>query len=461
MMLYYSILLVLLATRCMHCASANQHSYLYFERVLLDVGNNIGLHVKDRLFAYLRAVPSIEVDQFNVSTDRYTEKSSLVLSIGNTVTTLQYIPLNTLNSLPAESFQMTLQPHHTFDNTYILASDGLPLNTETHKNVSFDKLRVHYGAVVGAYAALEELGFSFLHPLEPYIPSQIRIQVTKCMLQKAHENQHERESENESDNENQREVFSFNRIESPYWPERAFHIHTQHPLELTEVLQGHDIPQFGPHGPSCKHHTKPKPLVNHRPGHALTPSAHRIDHKTGDLSHDNLNPAGTSDKHSQQPRGVPEKKAPYCERWEDMVTDVDYLFEWAVANRLNKIEWLLLGNYKWGDEWATRRNRLKTLTNLGHQYSLLIGADVPLGNVQQHGWYIVNVRLPFAQQAEQIKQRVDWVLKAGFDFLTTESGLSEFTHPECDHMLELMNVFADHVNVTWGREAAIKVTVGR
>jgi hypothetical protein len=140
-----------------------------------------------------------------------------------------------------------------------------------------------------------------------------------------------------------------------------------------------------------------------------------------------------------------------------MVTDVDYFFEWAVANRLNKVEWLLLGNYKWGDEWDTRMGRLRTLTTLGHQYSLMIGADVPLGNVQQHGWYIVNVRLPFSQQADQIRQRVDWVLQTGFDFLTTESGLSEFTHPECDHMVELMNVFAEHVNVTWGREAAIKV----
>jgi hypothetical protein len=37
-----------------------------------------------------------------------------------------------------------------------------------------------------------------------------------------------------------------------------------------------------------------------------------------------------------------------------MVTDVDHLFEWSVANRLNKIEWLLLGNYKWGNEWHTR-----------------------------------------------------------------------------------------------------------
>jgi hypothetical protein len=42
---------------------------------------------------------------------------------------------------------------------------------------------------------------------------------------------------------------------------------------------------------------------------------------------------------------IPDVRIPYCERWEDMVDDVSRLFEWAVANRLNKIEWLLLGTY--------------------------------------------------------------------------------------------------------------------
>ena len=30
--------------------------------------------------------------------------------------------------------------------------------------------------------------------------------------------------------------------------------------------------------------------------------------------------------------------------------------------------------------------RLRVLTALGHEYSLMVGADVPLGNVQQHAW---------------------------------------------------------------------------
>ena len=83
----------------------------------------------------------------------------------------------------------------------------------------------------------------------------------------------------------------------------------------------------------------------------------------------------------------------YCERWEDMVDDVDAMFEWSVANRLNKIEWLLLGSFRWGDldHSEHRMQRLRVLTSLGHAYSLLIGADVPLGNIQQHAWYLYQI----------------------------------------------------------------------
>ena len=42
--------------------------------------------------------------------------------------------------------------------------------------------------------------------------------------------------------------------------------------------------------------------------------------------------------------------------------------------------------------------RLRVLTNIGHSYSLLVGADAPLGNIQQHAWYMVNIRSPFEQQ---------------------------------------------------------------
>jgi hypothetical protein len=44
-------------------------------------------------------------------------------------------------------------------------------------------------------------------------------------------------------------------------------------------------------------------------------------------------------------RSVETPLSHYCERWEDMVDGVNTFFEWAVANRLNRIEWLLLGRF--------------------------------------------------------------------------------------------------------------------
>ena len=239
-------------------------------------------------------------------------------------------------------------------------------------------------------------------------------------------------------------------------------------------MQGHDIPQVGLHGPHCNFFTSlPKNKNKYR-------NRDRNDNKTRIELENSLKTSTSYSEKKDRRKLVPEHipagigiglgvggsgttrssntnpfnhMVPYCERWEDMVDDVNRLFEWAIANRLNKVEWLLLGNYKWGDELETRAKRLKVLTTLGHEYSLMIGADAPIGNIQQHAWHMVNTRSPFVEQVVQIKNRVDWIFNAGFDFLTTESGLSEFTHPECDLMLDLMNTFADYVNKTWGREA--------
>jgi hypothetical protein len=82
--------------------------------------------------------------------------------------------------------------------------------------------QVHIGAVFATYAALEQLGFGFLHPLKPTIPEQLVLRSTKL-----------------------------NVVEKPYWGFRGFHLHTMHPLELTDVLQGFDIPFKGPHAIGC------------------------------------------------------------------------------------------------------------------------------------------------------------------------------------------------------------------
>ena len=83
------------------------------------------------------------------------------------------------NYLEPEAFRLRYQSLVQGYKWPALISNGLPLSSETHRNTSLNKDLVHYGAVVGAYAALEALGFGFLHPLEPFIPSSVSLS-TAC-----------------------------------------------------------------------------------------------------------------------------------------------------------------------------------------------------------------------------------------------------------------------------------------
>jgi len=106
---------------------------------------------------------------------------------------------------------------------------------------------------------------------------------------------------------------------------------------------------------------------------------------------------------------------------------------------------------------SARKSRLRVLTTLAHEFGLKVNADVPIAEMQQHAWYMVNTRDSFDQQVEDIHERVDWLFEAGFDGISTESGLSEFTFPDCQLMLDLLNTFSTYVNETWDRSASVKV----
>ena len=373
------------------------------DAVVLSLGGNLGSHVSDRIIQLLRAsgVRIIPFDTPEGISITYKEECQpngiqcLLLGLGNSTLTNSYLPLDKVKSFDYESYSLVqLFPStDTKVEHFTLVSNGRERKPNEHPNATrpgFFK-GIDYGAVTSSYHALETIGFGFLHPLQPSIPSKIVVKKGDTAYIERHE--------------------------APRWPDRNFHIHTQHPLELNEVLQGMDVPMVGQG--------------------ALHADCQK-DHATADPG---------------------QKKGHYCERWEDMVPQVDLLFEWCVANRLNKVEWMLLGNYKWAefDSSDFRKKRLSILTKLGQSYGLLVGADVPISNIQQHAWSMVNPRLPIDQQIKQIHQRVDWVFDAGFDFLSTESGMSEFTHPDCSLMLDQLNAFSFYVNNTWGREAAVKV----
>lgn len=230
--------------------------------------------------------------------------------------------------------------------------------------------QVHYGAAAASFAVLELLGFSFIHPMDPFVPNTISLEETELELD-----------------------------ESPYWTSRTWHIHTQHPLEFTEVLNGFDIPMF---------------------------VKEEEDRECGRTIH--------------------------CEKWSDMFQTLNGLFQWLLANKQNRVEVLLLGNEKW-DKYnnltsgEVRKQRLRDINVLAHSYGILMGADIPLANLQQHGWAMISLRDSSEKQKQSIESRVDWAFDAQYDFISTESGLSEFTKPTCDEMLNLFEIFTERGKV--------------
>lgn len=332
------------------CAAFVTAASLSFTDVRVQFGDNLGEKVPTRVLNYLEA-SEVPVYMMDDSTAPELTPASLILSLGNASLALRDMDVT---SLPAESFRIksTIDP----SGALLITANGQPIMDAM--SPALDVTKYNYGAITGTYATLELLGFAFLHPLSPYIPTGLSLSDTSVDI-----------------------------VESPYWPKRIWHVHTEHPLEFTEVLNGFDVPLTG----GC---------VADRP----------------------------------------------CEAWEDMFANLDGLFEWLVANRQNRVETVLLGSPKWGEITSgdKRHSRLSQLAALAHQYSILIGADVAIANRQQHGWYMIHLYTSDEQQKKDIEDRLDWLFSAGYDFVSTEAGLSEFTKPSCDQMLTLFNIYTNY-----------------
>lgn len=76
--------------------------------------------------------------------------------------------------------------------------------------------------------------------------------------------------------------------------------------------------------------------------------------------------------------------------------------------------------------------------------------DCGIAITQQHGWPLIQNVTTLDDITRQIQRHLDWLFLpfnntggktgAGFDFLSTESGFSEFTRPDCTQMLSWMNI---------------------
>ncbi|KAJ3124031.1 hypothetical protein HK100_011381, partial [Physocladia obscura] len=356
-----------------------------FSKIIVWTNNDVNLPdaVLPRVLSHLAKVVPVEgLVQVNstagvklaLSRSIKSDKT-LLLCIGSNDCTNPLISNETLLSLGSESFHLRTQ-RNPKTGEIILAVNGLNAfeNAEDRKSNSMRIQNVwshgNRGLAYGVYAALEELGFAFLHPLAPAAPPAASLKSLNVTVN-----------------------------ESPYWSKfRGIHYHTQHPLELTPFLQG-----FGPGG---------------------------FDDEYG---------------------------------WEAQIPEFASFCEWLVANRQNAVEWPLLEGHTWPEFHRSEKRiqRLKKIVDIVHSYGIMVGVDVPIAFAQQHSFRLLKDGngKPEHLEAErnEIRESLDWVMRAGFDFLGTESGTSEFTHSSPQTMLDWMNAAADYAAEKYDVTMFIKV----
>ncbi len=323
------------------------------DQVVLVLGDDLLASVRERVIELVTKASRLPVVQVAAEVkDLALGPHSIVIALGDTAAGKTLVTAGDLAAQGPEGF---IVRSGRLGDASLLVGAGNAGPSAGHGNL---------GAAYAAYAALEQLGFAFLHPLAPTSPLELTFPSSPVDAR-----------------------------EKPRWPIRAWHLHTMHPLELTNVLEA-----WGSNAPSDDGFTA-------------------------------------------------------------MLPEWDRFLEWALANRQNRVEWVLL----WADAWRdfadgpARKARLKELVRHAHDHGLSAGIDVPIALRQQHGFNLVRQTGDLGDETKQIDDRLDYVLGAGFDFVVTESGSTEFTHPDASRMLAWMNEVASHSATSHKVPAYIKV----
>lgn len=113
--------------------------------------------------------------------------------------------------------------------------------------------------------------------------------------------------------------------------------------------------------------------------------------------------------------------------------------EWMVSSKTNMLEWVLLRANSNFDKSDQRIKRLQLLVDRAHDYGIFVGVDVPIALQQQHSWALIETFGDRKKESEQIQKSVSLLNNAHFDFISTEIGFSEFTHGNVSRMLEWLD----------------------
>ncbi len=147
--------------------------------------------------------------------------------------------------------------------------------------------------------------------------------------------------------------------------------------------------------------------------------------------------------------------------WAAMLPEWDLFCEWAIANRQNEVEWVLLRADSWGAfaDGPERMARLTELVRRAHAWGLEVGVDVPIALKQQHAATLIRETGDPARELDQLHAGLDRLLACGFDFVATELGFSEFTAPDARRMLAWLDAFTERVVGHHGKRAWTKIHV--
>jgi len=120
---------------------------------------------------------------------------------------------------------------------------------------------------------------------------------------------------------------------------------------------------------------------------------------------------------------------------------VSYL-EWLIANKQNFVEWALL---EWGDHsgFSTskeRQKRIKLLVEMAHDWGIRVSIDAPLNLQQQHAW---RLQIQSRLVKKDVEERVKWLLGTGIDELSTEVGSTEFSSTDPKMTVEILDSLVD------------------
>lgn len=230
------------------------------------------------------------------------------------------------------------------------------------KSAAYTNFKSSRGVGYGIYAVLQDMGFKFLHPLR---------------------------ADKEALNLDVARLKQITRTEEPHWEKRGIHLHTMHPLELGNLMNGWGV-------------------------------------------------SGPEDRTGWQ------QMLPYWSSYLEWMTahkqnEVEWSLLWTPE----------AGDFNQSPE---RQNRLKHLNTMAKSWGIDSGIVVGVRFTQQNNFTLLRAKRPNSnlpatkeQNRQEIIANMDWVLQTGVTSVGGELGGGEFSSGDPTDTLDELNYLADHL----------------